>query len=178
MVNFIVFKLCNLATRNISREEARIPSPDLKAPTWHCRVLDAKFTALRLTAGGLGLENSGSFPACKAQCFICNRMLGRSARLRARGVPYPGTERPVRLEEGDPPLCRRLRASGAASPRSAAVPVPPSTPISPISRVHLPFRHALKLPEGAGDPGEREVELYPHGRLSLAGATAPPGRTR
>ena len=62
---------------DIAEAEAMIAAPDLGAGNWHYRVVDTKFTTLRLNAAGNQLDNSGSGPAYKAQLYVYNRMLGR-----------------------------------------------------------------------------------------------------
>jgi hypothetical protein len=60
----------------ISDEEAAVTAPDLPGP-WHYRIVDAKFTTLRFTAGGL-LGNGGSSSAAyKVQLHTYNQALGR-----------------------------------------------------------------------------------------------------
>jgi predicted RecB family nuclease len=59
----------------ISAEEAHRRADDLGGE-WHYRVVDAKFTTLHFTAGGL-LANSGSAPAYKVQLHTYNGALGR-----------------------------------------------------------------------------------------------------
>ena len=60
----------------IEESQAAVPAPDLEGARWHYRVVDVKFTTLRLAAGGT-LANQGSSPAYKAQLYIYNRALGR-----------------------------------------------------------------------------------------------------
>ena len=57
-------------------DEISLKAPDLSGEPWHYRVIDIKFTTLKLLAGG-DLEDSGSSPAYKAQVFVYNRALGR-----------------------------------------------------------------------------------------------------
>lgn len=59
----------------LSAEEIAIAADDLSEVAWHYRVVDIKYTTLRLLANGT-LGNAGSAPAYKAQLFIYNRMLG------------------------------------------------------------------------------------------------------
>ena len=61
---------------DISAESARVPAPDLGAGPWHYRVVDVKFTTLRLLAGG-GLGDGGSAWTNKLQVHVYNRALGR-----------------------------------------------------------------------------------------------------
>jgi hypothetical protein len=44
---------------------------------YHYRVVDIKHTTLHLTADGIGLLNTGSFPAYKGQLWIYTRALGK-----------------------------------------------------------------------------------------------------
>ncbi len=95
----------------ISGQEAAVSAPDLGSNTWHYRVLDTKFTTLRLNAAGTQLSNEGSSPAYKAQLFIYNRtlgrlqgfeppesyLLGRGWQLESRGVTQRGTNAMERL---------------------------------------------------------------------------------
>ena len=57
-------------------EETVISADDLGEVSWHYRIVDIKYTTLRLLANG-SLGNTSSAPAYKAQLFIYNRMLGR-----------------------------------------------------------------------------------------------------
>ncbi len=69
--------LYELFPNDISEAEARMPAQDLGDVQWHYRVVDTKFTTIRLNAAGTGLLNQGSAPAYKAQLYLYNRMLGR-----------------------------------------------------------------------------------------------------
>ena len=60
----------------VSVEEATVSAPDLGDNPWHYRVVDIKFTTLRLLSSGR-LGNSASSRAYKAQLFLYNRALGR-----------------------------------------------------------------------------------------------------
>jgi len=53
-----------------------LPAPLLGDHPWHYRVVDVKFTSLKLLKSG-ELGNSGSAPAYKGQVFLYNRALGR-----------------------------------------------------------------------------------------------------
>ena len=59
----------------ITAEESVTPAPDLGTP-FHYRVVDIKFSTLRLDAKG-ALTNGGSATAYKPQLHIYNRALGR-----------------------------------------------------------------------------------------------------
>ena len=59
----------------ISAEDAAVWAPLFGSP-WHYRVVDIKFTTLRLSIRG-NLRLEGSAPAFRAQLFIYNRALGR-----------------------------------------------------------------------------------------------------
>ena len=72
-------ELARLFPGTIEEEEAAQPALDLPGANWHYRVVDIKFTTLRLLAGG-ELGGSGSAPAHKAQLHIYNRALGRIQR--------------------------------------------------------------------------------------------------
>ena len=67
--------------RDITESEASIPAPALPKSSWHYRVVDTKFTTLRLNAAGTELSNEGSQEAYKGQLYIYNRMLGRLQEL-------------------------------------------------------------------------------------------------
>lgn len=67
--------LARLFPGSITNGEARQPAVDLRATSWHYRIVDIKFTTLDLLAGGV-LGNSGSAPAYKAELFIYNNALG------------------------------------------------------------------------------------------------------
>ena len=69
--------LYELFPNDISEAEARVAAPGLGDVQWHYRVVDTKFTTIRLNAAGTGLLNQGSAPAYKAQLYLYNRMLGR-----------------------------------------------------------------------------------------------------
>ena len=69
--------LHQLFQESISKQEATEPAHDLGDNAWHYRVVDTKFTTLRLNSRGTELANGGSAPAYKAQLYIYNRMLGR-----------------------------------------------------------------------------------------------------
>jgi hypothetical protein len=66
----------------LAPEEVTIAAPNLGG-RWHYRVIDIKFTTLRLLVKG-GLTNSDSFPAYKTQLAIYNRVL---ARLQGYAAP-------------------------------------------------------------------------------------------
>ena len=68
--------LARLFPDSLTADEAAIPAGDLSIGGCHYRVVDIKFTTLRLSAAG-GLLNSGSNPAYKVQLYIYNRALGR-----------------------------------------------------------------------------------------------------
>lgn len=68
-------ELLRLFPGSISKEESEIAAADLGDVNWHYRVVDIKYTTLRLLAGG-ALGNSGSFPAYKGQLYLYNQMLG------------------------------------------------------------------------------------------------------
>jgi hypothetical protein len=59
----------------IDASEAAFGAPDLPG-SWHYRVVDVKFTTLRLNRRG-GPGNGGSSPAYKCQLHVYNRALGR-----------------------------------------------------------------------------------------------------
>ena len=59
----------------MTADAAAVAAPDLEG-RWHYCVLDAKFSTLRLNAGG-ELGNTGSAKAYKPQVHIYNRALGR-----------------------------------------------------------------------------------------------------
>ncbi len=59
----------------LTAEEASIVAPDL-AGAFHYRVVDVKFTTLRLSSRG-DVGNDGSAPAYKCQLHVYNRALGR-----------------------------------------------------------------------------------------------------
>jgi hypothetical protein len=56
-------------------DEAKLGAPNIGAKDWHYRVLDIKFTTLKLTSNG-ELSDSESNPAHKVQLYIYNRALG------------------------------------------------------------------------------------------------------
>ena len=68
--------LARLFPDSLTADEAAVPAGDLQIGDRHYRVVDIKFTTLRLSAGG-GLLNSGSNPAYKVQLYIYNRALAR-----------------------------------------------------------------------------------------------------
>ena len=68
--------LHNLFPASLSEQDAKHSAPDLGDPGWHYRVVDTKFTTVRLDASG-ALANTGSAPAYKAQLYVYNQMLGR-----------------------------------------------------------------------------------------------------
>ncbi|HUG37849.1 MAG TPA: hypothetical protein VML54_12900 [Candidatus Limnocylindrales bacterium] len=57
-------------------DQARLSAPGLGGGPWHYRVVDVKFTTLRLLAGG-DLGNSRSASAYKIQLFLYDRALAR-----------------------------------------------------------------------------------------------------
>ena len=59
----------------LTAAEASVAAPDLAGP-WHYRVVDVKFTTLRLDKTGT-TGNSGSAPAYKCQLYVYSRALGR-----------------------------------------------------------------------------------------------------
>lgn len=59
----------------LTAEEAAVSAPDLPGE-WHYRVVDVKFTTLRLNARGVP-RTAGSVAAYQCQLFIYNRALGR-----------------------------------------------------------------------------------------------------
>ncbi len=67
--------LVSLFPGSMPNGEARLPAVDLRATSWHYRIVDIKFTTLDLLAGG-ELGNSRSAPAYKAELFIYNNALG------------------------------------------------------------------------------------------------------
>ena len=69
--------LHSLFPNSFSEKEAAVSAPDLTDSGWHYRVVDTKFTTLRLNASGSEVSNEGSGPPYKAQLYIYNRMLGR-----------------------------------------------------------------------------------------------------
>ena len=68
--------LRDLFPGTITDVEARMPAPALGSVEWHYRVIDIKFTTLRLLAGG-GLRDTGSSWLYKLQVHVYNRALGR-----------------------------------------------------------------------------------------------------
>ena len=118
--------LHELFPNDIGEAEACIPAPDLGSENWHYRVVDAKFTTLRLNAAGTQLYNGNSRPAYKAQLYIYNRMLrrlqgylppqsyllGRGWQLEKQRQTYRGTNAFERLapvaQNGTLPLGIRL----------------------------------------------------------------------
>ncbi len=60
----------------LTKADALTRAGDLAGSTWHYRVVDTKFTTLRLSAQG-DLDNTGSAPAYKVQLHIYNRALAR-----------------------------------------------------------------------------------------------------
>lgn len=66
----------------MSDEESRIAAPKLtdsygvSPPRYHYVIIDIKFTTLDLRADGVGILNSGSFPAYKGQLYIYTHALG------------------------------------------------------------------------------------------------------
>ena len=103
--------LRQLFPESISAQEAAASAPDLGDNAWHYRVVDTKFTTLRLNSKGTQLDNEGSAPAYKAQLYIYNHMLGllqgfeppesyllgRGWQLKSKGVTYRGTSAIERL---------------------------------------------------------------------------------
>ena len=103
--------LRQLFPESLSAQEAAASAPDLGDNAWHYRVVDTKFTTLRLNSKGTQLDNEGSAPAYKAQLYIYNRMLGllqgfeppesyllgRGWQLKSKGVTYRGTSAIERL---------------------------------------------------------------------------------
>ena len=69
--------LLELFPEDISKADARHRATALGDAEWHYRVVDTKFTTLRLSPRDGRLTNEGSAPAYKAQLHIYNRMLGR-----------------------------------------------------------------------------------------------------
>jgi hypothetical protein len=69
-------ELARLVPQALPDDEINQKADDLRGAEWHYRVVDIKFTTLRLLAGG-DLGNSGSSPGYKAQLYIYNRALGR-----------------------------------------------------------------------------------------------------
>ena len=69
-------ELARLVPQALPDDEVNQRAGDLPGAEWHYRVVDIKFTTLRLLAGG-DLGNSGSAPGYKAQLYIYNRALGR-----------------------------------------------------------------------------------------------------
>ena len=68
--------LRDLFPGTITDGEARMPAPALGSVEWHYRVIDIKFTTLRLLARG-GLRDTGSSWLYKLQVHVYNRALGR-----------------------------------------------------------------------------------------------------
>ena len=68
--------LQDLFPGTITDVEARMPAPALGSVEWHYRVIDIKFTTLRLLARG-GLRDTGSSWLYKLQVHVYNRALGR-----------------------------------------------------------------------------------------------------
>ena len=68
--------LAQLFPDSITADEAAAPAEELGIGDCHYRVMDIKFTTLRLSVGGV-LLNSGSNPAYKVQLYIYNRALAR-----------------------------------------------------------------------------------------------------
>lgn len=74
-------------TSPIHEAEEDIPAPLLrdvfsgddnpKAPNYHYRIVDIKFSTLNLRADGIHILNSGSFPAYKGQLYVYTVALGR-----------------------------------------------------------------------------------------------------
>ena len=68
--------LRDLFPGTITDGEARMGAPALGSVEWHYRVIDIKFTTLRLLARG-GLRDTGSSWLYKLQVHVYNRALGR-----------------------------------------------------------------------------------------------------
>lgn len=68
--------LRRLFPEEVEHEEAAVGAPIPGNRTWHYRVVDIKFTTVRLTGGGW-LASGGSAAAYRAQVFAYNRALGR-----------------------------------------------------------------------------------------------------
>ena len=68
--------LARLFPDSLTAPEAAVPAEDLNIGDCHYRVVDVKYTTLRLAADGR-LLNAGSNPAYKAQLYIYNRALAR-----------------------------------------------------------------------------------------------------
>lgn len=69
-------QLASLFPDLLTEQEAKRSAEDLAGATWHYRVVDIKFTTLKLLATG-ELSSSGSAAGYKGQLFIYNRALGR-----------------------------------------------------------------------------------------------------
>ena len=103
--------LNQIVPNSISAQEATVSAPDLRANSWHYRVVDIKFTTLHLNASGNQLGDAGSARAYKAQLYIYNRMLGRLQgfeppesyllgrgwELKSKGIDYRGSDALERL---------------------------------------------------------------------------------
>lgn len=111
---------------DISAEEAAIPANDLPGSRWHYRVVDIKFTTLKLNADG---GASGDHLAYMAQVWLYNQALGRlqgflppSAFLLGRGWKkgnergHSALERLARVDHA-----RQLGARGADGPLATCV---------------------------------------------------------
>ena len=59
-----------------------MPAPALGSVEWHYRVIDIKFTTLRLLARG-GLRDTGSSWLYKLQVHVYNRALGQASGVSA-----------------------------------------------------------------------------------------------
>lgn len=58
----------------LTKEEENIKAPNLKGP-YHYRVIDIKYSSLKLASDGIHLLNSGRYPAYKSQLFIYNEAI-------------------------------------------------------------------------------------------------------
>lgn len=83
-------------TSSLARQKTiKHPAPGLNKASYHYRIIDIKFKTLSLTADGIGLLNTGTIPACKAQVILYNKMLGKIQKyepdecyLLGRGFKY------------------------------------------------------------------------------------------
>ena len=73
-----IFKIPPIDTEEIGKSAKRLKAPGTaKAPAYHYRVADIKFTTLNLRSNGIHILNAGLTPAYKSQLLIYTRALAK-----------------------------------------------------------------------------------------------------